>query len=201
MGTGWAPIQGSSSWKGDPIHPNHIRKRAIGYKPIDWVLRMTVAVRHVVGIAEMKIGTQEDVLVTYALGSCLGIVIYDPVAKVAGLLHVMLPLSTTNPEKAAQRPCMFVDTGLPMLFLEAYKAGAKKERLLVKAAGGASFRGNLNHTFEIGRRNIVMLRKMLWRNGVLLKAEDLGGYKPRTVSVEVATGQVTLSSNGKKREL
>jgi chemotaxis protein CheD len=67
-----------------------------------------------------------DEIVTYALGSCLGITVYDPVARVAGMLHVMLPLSTIAPDKAVVNPYMFVDTGVPKLFFETYKAGAAK---------------------------------------------------------------------------
>jgi chemotaxis protein CheD len=85
-------------------------------------------VKRVVGVAELVVSNQlDDVLITYALGSCLGISIYDPVAKVAGLLHVMLPLSSVSPEKAREKPAMFVDTGVPLLFKESYRLGAKKE--------------------------------------------------------------------------
>src|SRR5919109_4013944 len=95
--------------------------------------------RYIVGVADMKISVQPgDQLITYALGSCLGIAIHDPVAKVGGLLHVMLPLSTIDPAKAAENPSMFVDTGVPQLFISCYKAGAQKHRLVVKVAGGAS---------------------------------------------------------------
>ena len=94
--------------------------------------------RLTVDIADMKVTNQPgDVLVTYALGSCLGIAIHDPLTSVGGLLHVMLPLSTIDPNKAKNNPYMFVDTGVPKLFLAAYQAGAKKERLIVKVAGGA----------------------------------------------------------------
>lgn len=158
--------------------------------------------KQTVGISEMKIARDpEDVLVTYALGSCLGIAIYDPLARVGGMIHVMLPLSTAHPMKARDNPCMFVDTGVPRLFLEAYKAGARKERLLVSVAGGASLRGSTNDWFEIGKRNLLMLRKLLWRNGVLLQAEDVGGTHSRTMELEIRTGRVTISSNGRKWEL
>ena len=156
--------------------------------------------KHVVGIADFKVSDcPDDVLITYALGSCLGITIFDPVAKVGGLLHVMLPLSTVSPEKAADKPCMFVDTGVPLLFREAYKYGAKKERILVAVSGGASLRSSGSDCFEIGKRNILMLRKILWRNGVLLKAEDTGGNHSRNMTVELNKGIVTVFTyNGEK---
>lgn len=150
----------------------------------------------------MKVANQAgDDLITYALGSCLGIVLYDPEVRVGGLLHTMLPLSKTNPNKAKDKPAMFVDTGLPELFLEVYELGARKERLQVKVAGGASLRGTETDCFQIGKRNLVMFRKLLWKNGLLLKAEDVGGHRARTMTLEISTGMVTISSNGERWEL
>lgn len=159
--------------------------------------------KHVVGIADMKISKQPgDELVTYALGSCLGIAIYDPVACVGGLLHVMLPLSTIDPTKAAANPCMFVDTGVPKLFLDAYKAGAAKQRLQVRVAGGAYTGDNEEQDhFQIGKRNVIMLRKLLWKNGVILHAQDVGGTQSRTMSLVIGTGEVTLRSSGVTSQL
>lgn len=91
--------------------------------------------RHVIEVGDMKLGQQEDLLVTHALGSCLGLMIYDPVARVGGLLHAMLPLSKINPQKAQVNPYMFVDTGVPALFNTLYGMGGQKNRMIVKAAG------------------------------------------------------------------
>jgi chemotaxis protein CheD len=143
-----------------------------------------------------------DVLVTHALGSCLGITIHDPVASVGGLLHVMLPTGSIDPDRAAQNPSMFVDTGVPKLFLDCYKAGAKKERLVVKVAGGATTRGSEEDDyFQIGKRNFVMLRKLLWKNGVLLSSHDVGGCVSRMMTLEIGTGDVTLKIDGKVTNL
>jgi chemotaxis protein CheD len=146
----------------------------------------------------MKISTQpDDQLVTYALGSCLGVVAYDPVVKVGGMLHVMLPLSTIDTAKAAENPVMFVDTGVPRLFIECYKAGAHKQRLIVKVAGGASIHGSeAEDQFQIGKRNFVMLRKLLWKNGVLLQAHDVGGTHCRTMMLDLGSGEVTVKTQG-----
>ncbi|KKM45447.1 hypothetical protein LCGC14_1560860, partial [marine sediment metagenome] len=95
--------------------------------------------KHVVGVADMKVCSEpEDIIVTHALGSCLGITAHDPVARVGGMLHVMMPMSHINPERAKANPYMFVDTGVPAFFRELYAAGAKKGRLTVKVAGGAN---------------------------------------------------------------
>lgn len=153
----------------------------------------------VVGMADLKVSDRPDeVLITYALGSCLGITVHDPVARVAGMLHVMLPLSSIDAEKAARQPAMFVDTGVPILFKECYRLGARKERMTVIVAGG-SFAGTngSDDTFQIGKRNMIMLRKLLWKNGVLIHAEETGGVQQsRTMSIAVDTGAVTLRTNG-----
>ncbi len=143
-----------------------------------------------------------DELITYALGSCLGISVHDPVSCVGGLLHVMLPSSAIDPTKGAENPCMFVDTGLPKLFNDCYKAGAVKQRLVVKVAGGACVNGDSDSDyFQIGKRNFVVLRQLLWKNGVLIKSHDVGGSCSRTMSLDVATGQVYVKSNGQVNPL
>jgi chemotaxis protein CheD len=151
----------------------------------------------------MKIsGDSGDVIITHALGSCLGITIYDPIARVGGMLHVMLPLSTIDAEKAKQNPCMFVDTGVPKLFLDCYKAGARKEQLIVRTAGGACLHSNEEDDFfHIGKRNFIMLRKLLWKNGVLLKAYDVGGSESRTMSLDIDSGEVSIRASGQTRQL
>lgn len=151
----------------------------------------------------MKISNKpDDTLITYALGSCLGIAIYDEVARVGGLLHVMLPVSSVNPAKAANNPLMFVDTGVPELFKACYKAGAKKERIVVKVAGGASLQNNEDtDQFQIGKRNFIMLRKLLWKNNVLIKSFDVGENYSRTMSLDMATGNVILKINNEETTL
>lgn len=161
------------------------------------------ATKLTVGVADLVVTADASaMLVTYALGSCLGITVFDPVAKVAGMLHAMLPDSAIDPAKAAANPAMFVDTGVPELFRQAYKLGATKERLVCKVAGGAAvLEGAREDLFEIGKRNFVMLRKLLWKNGVLLKAQDVGSNVSRTMLLSAATGEVTLKINGMERTL
>ena len=155
----------------------------------------------VIGISDMRVSSIEsDVLITYSLGSCLGVIIYDPVAKVAGLLHSMLPLSTIDPLKAKSSPYMFVDTGIPLLFNEAYNLGAEKKRIIVKAVGCSSMLDEKGF-FKIGERNFTVLRKLLWKNNILIDKEDIGGTQSRTVSVSVATGRVIVKSDGKETAL
>ena len=159
--------------------------------------------RLVVGIADMKLSTSRgDQLSTHALGSCLGITVFDPVAGVGGMLHVMLPQSSIDPEKATENPHMFVDSGVPRLFIEAYKLGAQKSRMHLKVAGGASTQGIGDEDyFQIGKRNIVMLRKLLWKNGVMITAEDVGGTSSRTMLLDLADGSVSLKVQGVEKVL
>jgi len=161
---------------------------------------MREQMRHVILVGDMKVGKEQDILVTHALGSCLGLMIYDPAVKVGGLLHAMLPLSRINPQKAEANPFMFVDTGVPELFKSVYEMGGQKARLVVKAAGCGQPLGN-NEMFKIGERNYTVLKKLLWKNGVLVESEDIGGNASRTVHFEISTGQVMISSSGTKKKL
>ena len=159
--------------------------------------------RHVVGIADMKLSANAcDFLITFALGSCLGIALYDPMAHVGALLHIMLPDSTIDPLKAQQNPWMFADTGFPKMLNECLAAGARKERLILKVAGGACAHGNPDEDyFQIGKRNFVMLRKILWQTGILLRAHDVGGSESRTMSLELGNGEVQLRISGVTKSL
>jgi len=148
----------------------------------------------------MKIGKDGDVVVTHALGSCLGLMVHDPVARIGGLLHAMLPLSKINPQKAQANPYMFVDTGVVMLFKEIYNLGGKKSRLVVKAAGCGTPMGN-NEMFKIGERNYTVLKKLLWKNNILLDAEDVGGTASRTVHFYMSTGKTVVKSGQQESEL
>jgi chemotaxis protein CheD len=95
---------------------------------------------------------------------------------------------------------MFVDTGVPLLFNSLYEKGAVKARLVVKAAGCGNPMGK-NEVFKIGERNYTVLKKLLWKNNILLEAEDVGGSSSRTIHFDLATGQIVLSSNGTKKPL
>jgi len=154
-----------------------------------------------VDIAEFVVSKEPDgLLTTYALGSCIAVVLYDPVIQAAGMIHYMLPLSSTNPEKAKVKPAMFADTGVPLLFHSMYGLGSKKEDLVVKVAGGGHLYDD-HGLFEIGKRNYTVLRRMLWKTNVLVAAEDVGGSKSRTVSIEVSTGRCVVRSAAGETEL
>jgi chemotaxis protein CheD len=156
----------------------------------------------VVGIADVKVsGRPEDALITYALGSCISVVVYDAMVKVGGLLHFMLPESSLDGVKAKTNPAMFADTGIPLLFRSCYALGAEKKRMIVKVAGGASILDDTNY-FRIGQKNITAMRKIFWRNNVMIDGEDTGRNCNRTVRLDLSTGTcIVKSSEGTVKEL
>jgi chemotaxis protein CheD len=150
----------------------------------------------VVGMADMKTSNAPDVtLITYSLGSCIAVTLYDPVAKVGGLIHFMLPESRIDIQKAQKNPYMFADAGIPLLFKEIYKLGGEKNRLTTNVVGGAQILDDSGY-FNIGKRNYTALRKILWMNNVMIHREDVGGCVNRTVSLEVCSGKVKVKTCG-----
>ena len=148
--------------------------------------------RIVVGIGEYAVADSPDAtLVTHALGSCIAVCVWDQDAGVGGLLHFLLPESKLNPERAKRQPGTFADTGIPLLFQTAYKHGATKGRCRVRLLGGASV--TVGGTTDVGRRNLLAAKKMLWQNGVIVHAEAVGGHEVRTVTFSVGDGRVLVS--------
>jgi chemotaxis protein CheD len=155
----------------------------------------------VVGIADCQTSKDRNsTLVTYALGSCVGIGVYDPAASVAGLLHILLPESSLDLEKAAKNPCMFADTGVVQLLNRCEELGAAKSRLRVWLAGGSAVM-DTRGVFNIGKRNQLAAKKALWKAGLLTLSEDLGGQGSRTVRLELATGTFWIRAAGTDQEL
>jgi chemotaxis protein CheD len=149
--------------------------------------------RATIGIGDFIVTTLAGAeIVTHALGSCVAVCLWDPVTKVAGMLHFLLPESSLNAERAARQPGTFADTGIPLLFQTAYKAGAVKARLRVCLLGGASVAGGPSG-LDVGRRNSLIAKKMLWQNGVLVKGESLGGIDTRTVTLLASTGLIQVT--------
>ncbi len=149
-------------------------------------------IRRVIGVADMALSRSPDeLLITYSLGSCIAVIIFDPRAGVGGMLHYMLPESSLDPEKAKKNPCMFADTGITHLFKSSYQLGAKKENIKVKIVGGAQML-DPNGLFNIGKRNYLAMRKIFWKNNVAIAAEHVGGEVNRTVRLEMDTGRVIL---------
>lgn len=166
--------------------------------------KLSVAGRKCVGIADLHVANNEkDEIVTYALGSCLGITMHDPVAKVGGLVHVMLPDSSIDRVKAEKQPGMFVDTGVPELLDRMQKSGASRSRLRIAVAGGAAAaRAGAKDHFQIGERNFKALEAWMSSQGMRFIASDVGGSNlARTMTLAVGTGSVEIKSDGVARKL
>ncbi len=157
----------------------------------------------VVGIGQLVISQDpSETIVTYGLGSCLGVTAYDRLARVGGLVHVQLPLTPAQTDEAERWPAKFVESGVALLFREMYAKGARKERVELRVAGGARTTGeSVDEVFEIGRRNVVALKKVLWQNGVMIRAHDLAGTTSRTLSIRIEDGMVVLATPGTSRPL
>jgi chemotaxis protein CheD len=150
----------------------------------------------VVGMADCRASADPGrVLVTYALGSCIALVVHDPAARVGGMLHFMLPDSALDAQKAQRNPWMFADTGIPLLVRAACEMGAARRRLTVWAAGGAQVMDEQG-VFNIGKRNVLAMRKLLWKAGLMLREEELGGAVSRSVRLEIASGRCLLRTAG-----
>ncbi|MDY0267675.1 chemotaxis protein CheD [Trichloromonas sp.] len=153
----------------------------------------------VLGIGDYGASKQPDTEIkTYALGSCIAVVLLDPQTRTVGMIHIALPESKINPAKAKEKPGYFADTGLPLLLQEMVRHGCqpKGKGLIIKLAGGAAIM-DYNDTFNIGKRNLLAIKKILWSYGLGPRSEDVGGTFSRTVSVSVKTGEVILSSPGR----
>lgn len=148
----------------------------------------------IVDVGDMKISNKPgDTIITYSLGSCIGVTIFDPIAHVGGILHFMLPDSSINPEKAVENPFKFADTAIPFFFKASYKLGAKKNRMKVIVTGGSNILDQEGF-FNIGKRNFMTLRKIFFKNNVMVNHEDVGGTSYRTVKLMLDTGSVSVST-------
>ncbi len=139
-----------------------------------------------------------EVVRTLALGSCVAVIMLDPKTRTVGMDHVALPESKIGLAKAKELPGYFADTGVKALIHAMQRAGADRNvrGYIVKLAGGANV-ADPNNTFNIGKRNVLAIKKSLWQFGMGPRREDVGGRISRSVSVEVDTGQVILSSPGR----
>ncbi len=148
----------------------------------------------VVGMGEMALSRQPGTILTcLGLGSCIAICAYDPVSKVGGMAHVVLPQSSKEDESY---PAKYADTAVPFLLQEMAKQNADKSRLIVKLAGGAqlSLASGLDGAFKTGERNTTMVMAALTKAGVHVVATDVGGTCGRTVRMSLNTGKVMVKS-------
>lgn len=147
-----------------------------------------------VGMADYKVGRSPSTLISYGLGSCIGVSLYDPQRKIGGLLHIMLPDSTQA--RSSENPAKFADTGIPLMINDVIALGASRSRLVAKIAGGAQMFAFSNATdiMRVGTRNAETCKQILKRNGIRVIAEDTGGNYGRTVSIDLNTGSYKVKT-------
>lgn len=152
------------------------------------------------GIGEYGMVNQPgDVIKTHALGSCVAIVVMDPATRAVGMVHIALPESKIHQERAKKLPGYFADTAIPALMdlMRQRGAAANTKKLIIKLTGGANVMDK-NNTFNIGKRNVLAIRKGLWAKRMGSVAEEVGGSISRTVTVNTDDGKVMIASPGRE---
>ncbi len=153
-----------------------------------------------VGMADYKTGRNPSSLISYGLGSCVGIALYDSINKIGGLAHIMLPDSTQA--RSAENPAKFANTALPLMLEEMLKMGAVKQRITAKIAGGAQMFtfANATDVMRVGERNAQAVRALLKKMDIRMLADDTGGNYGRTVELRLDTGiyRVRTIAQGEK---
>lgn len=147
-----------------------------------------------IGVGEMVFSdNNEDILITYGLGSCVAITAYHPELKIGGLVHIALPSSAINEEKSKSKPGYFADTGVSEFFNRFSKLGKmiEKDDVDVKIIGGAM---RINNNLEIGKRNLDAVIKFILANSYKIKSQDIGGGISRTVRLRIKDGEVTIKN-------
>ena len=150
----------------------------------------------VVGIGDMKLGRQEGTIITYALGSCIGIALYDPMIKLGALVHIMLPERVNSDANIFK----YADTGVRETLRKLYAYGAVKHRMTAKIAGGAKMfdmKGKSSAMGNIGERNAQMVKRVLMQEGIRIVKEDLGANYARTMSLDLENGMVIIKTFGR----
>jgi chemotaxis protein CheD len=153
----------------------------------------------ILGIGDFGVSKDPSTAIkTYALGSCVAVILYCPTLPAAAMIHVALPEAKVNPARAKEKPGFFADSGLPQVIRALSRIGAptKGRGVRVKLVGGASIMDK-NEIFNIGKRNLLAVKKILWAHGLGAVAEDVGGNLSRTVSINVADGEVKIVSAGR----
>jgi chemotaxis protein CheD len=154
-----------------------------------------------VGMADLNVCVSPNAITTLGLGSCVGIVLYDPVKRIAGMVHIMLPDSTKilNNENKAK----FADTGIDLLIKRMMEIGADRKALIAKIAGGAQMFAFSNNSdmMRIGERNVEATKLKLAQLGISIKAEDTGANYGRTIEFYPENGSLLIKSVGKERKI
>lgn len=156
---------------------------------------------HAVALGDGIVARSGDfVLVTYALGSCVGLTLWDGVARVGGMLHSQLPVSSLDGQRAVAEPFLFTDTGVAELLRRVFALGGDRSRVEARLAGCAQA-ASVSSEFRVGQRNLAVARRVLWKNDIVVKGEDVGDDRPRTMFLDMRTGETTVRSDGTLKKL
>jgi len=151
----------------------------------------------ILGVGDLGVTSEPGTsLKTFALGSCVAVILLAPKQRAVGMVHIALPRSKTNPERAKEKPGYFADTGLAALFDKMADLGCDPsgKGTVVKLVGGAKVL-DMGSKFDIGKKNALAIKKHLWKLGLGPVAEDIGGSHSRTVEIDTDTGRITISSS------
>lgn len=153
---------------------------------------------HIIGVGEYHVTCEPGAAVkTLALGSCIAVCVYSEKTPCVGMAHIALPDSKVHPERAKELPAYFADTGLPVLFDALQRlCHCRANQCRIKLVGGAQMM-DPNNTFNIGKRNALAIKKILWNMGMGPIAEDIGGTISRTVTIDVDTKTTRLTTHGR----
>lgn len=158
-------------------------------------------IAHAIALGDGGAATAGDfAFVTYALGSCVGLTLWDEVAGVGGMLHSQLPVSSINTPRAGIEPFLFTDTGVAELLRRVFALGGDRSRVKACLAGCAQA-VSAGSEFRVGQRNLAVARRVLWKNDIVVKAEDVGDDRPRTMFLDMRTGETTVRSDGTLKRL
>ncbi|OOB80236.1 MAG: chemotaxis protein CheD [Epulopiscium sp. Nuni2H_MBin003] len=150
-----------------------------------------------VGIADLKVGVAPQKIATIGLGSCVGVTLYDPVTKIGGMVHIMLPSSIEI--KNSNNVAKFADTGVKKLLEDVLKKGCKKTNLIAKIVGGAQMfkLATKDDTLRVGDKNIIAVKQILRELDLSIRASDVGGNYGRTIILDLETGSLLVRTIGK----
>ncbi|MCS6961318.1 MAG: chemotaxis protein CheD [Deltaproteobacteria bacterium] len=144
-----------------------------------------------INIGQYRVCHKGVIMVAQNLGSCLGMAVIDRNLKLFGMIHCLLPLSSSDEEKAKKNPALYVDTGVPLLLEEMLREGSTKSDLEIYIAGCGNSGKDLD-PFEIGHRNYTVFRKLAWKNALFTKGEHVGGDMPRSLILDTVEERVFI---------
>ena len=145
-----------------------------------------------IAMADYAVARSPEKLTTLGLGSCIGVTLYDPLTKVGGMIHIMLP--SIDKGRSKENTAKFADTGIKLLVEEMIKKGAAMKRLEAKVAGGAHMFSFSNKSLSIGKRNAEAAKKILGEMKIPIVAEDIGKDYGRTLILDIDNGTLTVKS-------